>query len=135
MDPPQWLADRGGDGVDINVGCLEHLADAYRSHAVAMLEPPVALAFVADDDLLRYPVDVAERHRGYWLEAGEAQARIEAGVADSVQGEFQHRFVAEPVGPHERVHRHALLCEPACVLECRCRGGDIRDRDLIPQRV
>ena len=67
--PPQWVSDRRGRRVDVDgLAAVKQLPNPQGAQAVLVLQPPFALVFVDDDDLLRNPVDVLEHGAGNRLD-------------------------------------------------------------------
>ncbi len=134
--PAQRIADRGAGRVDVDVllAC-QNLAHSQRPDAVLVLQPSFAFVLIHDDHLLGDPVDVIEQRCGDRIEHCKPFLGPDLGGPHFPEDKLVQAALTQPVCAHKRVDRHAMLGEPSRVLECRGRGFDALDRDIVPQRV
>jgi hypothetical protein len=134
--PPQRIADRLTRRVDVDFRLPGHdLSDSQCADAVLVLQPSFALVLVDGDDLLRDPVDVLEERGGYRFQRGEAGGGRDIGLAQGLEHEVVQLALAQPIGPDQGVDRHAVLGQPAGILQRRSRRLDSFHRDVVTQRV
>ena len=134
MHAPQRVADVFGQLVDVTAGRGEDGSNALASHTVSVFHPPVVLLLVSVENLLRNPVDVAERDRLEILEDVETPTRVQVRRRDLVEHEVQHFLVPQPVGAHHRICGNTSLRHPPRVLERFRRRHDVLDRNAMTNR-
>ena len=106
-----------------------------RPKTVLILQPAFTLVFIHRDDLLRDPVDVFEQGAGDRLDDGVPDRFGDIDRAHLGENDLVHLALTETIGADERVHRDAVLGEPARILQgCGGRFHPLHG-DVVAQRV
>ncbi|EUA88019.1 hypothetical protein I551_5514 [Mycobacterium ulcerans str. Harvey] len=131
VDEVEWIANLGRHGIDVELGSVEYFTYSQRAQTVSVLGPTVVLTLIGIHHFLGDVIDVAE---GDLLDAAEYvqdQALVQLQGADLSACDVEYRLVSQPIGAHQRVHRHLALCQAPCVLECGCWRLDVFDSDPV----
>jgi hypothetical protein len=121
--------------VEVDVLLGEDVSHARGARGGLAEQPVIAFLLVDHDDLLGYPVVVAEAHLQHAPVGRGREILVGVLSVEFVQTPLQKTPVADPVGPDHRAEGDTPLSQPPGVLKSSSRSLDLVQRHVVLENV